>query len=121
MNDFELNQQLHALRPPELKEEYWADFPGRVTVKIRRQPRFRPPPERGAWAPQLAWGMCLGLGCLVLGYFIGHYGVPKSVSRALVQNQRQIHATAAALEGNLESFMLDEQDLQKLAPDPAQN
>lgn len=117
MNDFELDKQLQALQPPDLKEEYWEDFPGRVTVKIRRQARIRPLPARASWLPQLAWGFGLALGCLIIGYFIGHDGVPAKVSRALRANQQEIRMSVASFPANLESFMLDESNLNKLAPD----
>jgi len=117
MNDFDLNDQLKALQPPQLKEEYWEDFPGRVMVKTRRQPQIPLPAARASWLPQLAWGFGLALGCLVLGYFIGHDGVPQKVSRALQENQQEIRMSVASFPGNLQSFMLDESNLQKLVPE----
>jgi len=117
MNDFDLNDQLKALQTPQLKEEYWEDFPGRVTVKIRRQPRIRPQPPRASWLPQLAWGFGLALGCLVLGYFIGHDGVSKKVARALLENRQALRVSVASFPENLQSFMLNESNVEKLVPD----
>ena len=115
MKNFDLDTHLRVSRAPERSDEYWADFPGRVTREVRSRPL--PRPARSSWLPQLAWGFSLAFGCFALGYFIGHDGVPKSVSHALLENQHEIRMSVVTFPQHLRTFMQDEHGLQKLVPD----
>lgn len=115
MNDFDLDSQLKALRTPERDEEYWADFPGRVTRELRRRPL--PRPVRFSWMSQLAWGFSLAFGCFALGYFLGHDDLAPGFSRSLLRDQSQVHMSLVTFPERLRAFLENEHDLQKLAPD----
>ena len=89
MTDFDLDAQLHALRPPERSKEYWVDFTARVT----RGRHYRPPPRPApavSWLPQIAWGFCLAFCCFVLGYYLGHNGVSRQLDRVWRQDRQEI-------------------------------
>ena len=48
-DNFDLDARLRALPAPERSEEYWADFPRRVTRELRTRPL--PRPLRSSWLP----------------------------------------------------------------------
>ena len=109
MKDFDLDAQLQALRLPERGGEYWADFPRRVTGELRSRPL--PRPVRSSWLPQLAWGFSLAFGCFALGYYLGHNEVPRGITHAWIQHQKEI----AKFQTQINSY--DEHGLRKLLTD----
>ena len=111
MNESDLDKQLRAVSAPERSDEYWSDFPGRVTRELRSRPL--PRPVRSSWMPQLAWGFSLAFGCFVLGYYLGHTDVPRGLTNAWQENRREM----ARLPDQFRMIMLDEHGLQKLVPD----
>jgi hypothetical protein len=110
MNNFDLDSQLKALRTPERSEEYWEDFPRRVTGELRRRPLSRPA-RSSSWLKQVAWGFSLAFGCFVLGYCLGHNDVSRGISRAWLENQREI----VKLHAQIRTF--DEHGVRKLLTD----
>jgi hypothetical protein len=112
---FDLDAQLRALHAPERSEEYWADFPRRVTGELRTRPL--PRPMRTTWLPQLAWGFSLAFGCFALGYFIGHNDGSRGFTHSLLQNQQEFRMSLAKFPEQFRTLMLDERGMQKLLPD----
>ncbi len=115
MNDSELEAQLRALPNPERSEEYWADFPRRITRDLRTRPLPRPAPS--SWLPQVAWGFSLAFGCFALGYFIGHNEVPRGLTHAMLENQREFRVSLTKFPDQVRSLMLNEHGLQTLLPE----
>jgi len=109
MNNFDLESQLKALRMPERSEEYWDDFPGRVTRELRGRPL--PRSLRSSWLPQLAWGFCLAFACFALGYLLGHNDVSRGITHAWKEDQREI----AKFHAQITSY--DEHGVRKLLTD----
>jgi len=108
MNDFDLDAQLKALRPPERDEDYWADFPGRVSRELRRPPVR---PLRSSWLPQLACGFCLAFVCFALGYYLGHDKISRQISNVWREDQQEL----ARFNAQIASF--DEHGLRKMLAD----
>jgi hypothetical protein len=68
MKPSELAELLKSSRVPERSTEYWDDFPGRVTIRLRREDRGARQPKPWVRRPALriaALGVCLVAVCLL--------------------------------------------------------
>ena len=104
MNDFELESKLKSVRVPERPEEYWNDFPSRVRVQLHRERREFAP--RSAWRPQLAWVGGLALAVALVLACVQFHPI-RTVSLAIMKQQRQFHTQLARLDVGLHKLMLN--------------
>jgi hypothetical protein len=104
MNNAELESKLKCVPVPERPEEYWAEFPSRVRVQLRRErPEFVPRPTwhiRPAWAGSFALAMTLVLVCL-------QYHPLQAASATVTRHERHLSAQLARLDTGLHRLILN--------------
>jgi hypothetical protein len=112
MKDSELDQMLKSVRVPDRPEEYWDEFPGRVSMGIRRGERARPVAARRGLI--LIW--CTGAAglLLLLGFAIDHWrGVKTSEETfVLAQNEKLIREMLTLFPQRVRAIMQDEQGME---------
>jgi hypothetical protein len=115
MNDFDLESKIKGLRVPDRDEDYWEDFPRSVVVELRRRPLEEP--ARRIFMPGLLRGARLALTCLMVGFCVWQSRMPREISHALRQNEKELRQSMARFENNLGRLMQDEHGLHKLIED----
>jgi hypothetical protein len=104
MKDFDLESRLHSVRVPERPDEYWADFPARIRVQLRRgRPEVAP---RRSWRPQLAWTGGFGLAVALLFVCLECHPL-QTLSLAIAEQERHFHVQLARLDAGLHRLMLN--------------
>lgn len=107
MNDFDLDSKLKSVPLPERSQDYWDNFPAQVRWQLRRT---APQPEACESWPRFAWGMGIGLACLVTGLFM--LGQPwKAASSAVFKKETAIRQQIAAMPNHFRAFIADENGL----------
>ena len=66
MKDRELNELLKSARTPERPEDYWRNFPRRVTSKLHWQPRAAASAQLRRLDAFLTWGLGLATVCVAV-------------------------------------------------------
>jgi hypothetical protein len=117
MNDFELDRSLKAARVPERPEEYWEDFPRRVSVRLRTAPVRRRVEPR--WQPRLAWGAGAAFACLVIGFAIGQWhGRPRPTDPyAALQSEKMLREVLTFFPNRVRAIVQDERGLHLVLSD----
>lgn len=114
MNDSELRQKLKALRVPERTEEYWNDFPEKVSHQLR-QPAVRMETDE-RWRTRFAWQFAVSAACLFVGLLVLNQPL-RAASSAVVQQEIALRHEWNALPKHLRVLMADEHGMHYLVAD----
>jgi hypothetical protein len=114
MNDSELQQKLKALPVPERTEEYWNDFPEKVSRQLRRPEMRAEVDER--WRPRFAWQFAASAACLFIGLLVLNQPL-RAASSAVVQQEIALRHELNALPRHLRVLMADEHGMHYLIAD----
>jgi hypothetical protein len=115
MKRFDLDTELKSAHIPERGEEYWENFPRRVTSELRTT-------EPQAVAPRallhvMAWGGGIAFACLALGLTLGFSSAPRMISCAMLHNKQEIRTTLTQFSERLETLMQNEHGMEWLLAD----
>jgi len=74
MNNDELNKILKSAHPPERPDEYWREFPKKVTAKLHWQEQLSARPARRTHklVPMLAWGLSVATVCVLMAFVLNN-------------------------------------------------
>ena len=114
MNDYELQQKLKGLPVPERTEEYWSDFPGRVSRQCRRPAVQLETDNR--WRVRLAWRYAASVACLFVGLLIVHQPL-RAASSAVMHQEIVLRHELNSLPTHLRILMADEHGMHYLVAD----
>lgn len=112
MTDDELDQILKSAATPQRPEEYWHEFPKRITAKLHWQnqvpahPVPRPAPKV---MPLLAWGLSFATICILAGFIMR------------LQPQAEHRAALPAQDSQLAAARKCYQELEALFPNQLQS
>ena len=115
MTDLDLITRLRSVPVPERTDEYWADFPARVRVQLRRERPDEAP--RGVWRPRLAWSVGSALAAALVFACVAFH-VPQAVSHSIASQQRHFNAQLARLDNGLHRLMLNTDGMAYLLAEP---
>ena len=111
MNNSELDRTLKAAKAPERPEEYWKQFPQRVTARLHWK-RTAESVEAPRWFPRLAWGLATAAACLLAGFLLGHWrGQTEAASNGLLQNGKVIREMLTMFPNRVRAIVQDERGL----------
>ena len=120
MNDSDLEKVLKAGPAPDCTPEFWEDFPRRITTKLDWQARHatdRVPEQTRPWN-RLAWGLSVGMACLVIGFALSHWRGTRQAN-GLLQNEKGIWEVLAMFPNQVRAIVQDENGLSlSLADEP---
>lgn len=114
MNDSELQQKLKTLLVPERTEEYWNDFPGKVSRQLRRPAARVEADER--WRTRFAWQFAASAACLFVGLLVLNQPL-RAASSAVVRQEIALRHEWNALPKHLRVLMADEHGMHYLVAD----
>lgn len=120
MNDSELEGILKAGPAPDRTPEFWKDFPRRITTKLHWQARRAadPVPEKSRQVNRLAWGLSIGMACLVIAFALSHWR-GRRPSDGLLQNEKVVWEVLAMFPNQVQAIVQDENGLSlSLADEP---
>src|SRR5579862_2993473 len=133
MNDSELNKILKAAKTPERTEDFWAQFPRRVTSLLpllAKRGEGRGEEPKGTWGsfpffltrhwfPRLAWGLTALAACLVIGFMAGHWRGNKDAlaENGLLQNEKVIKEMLAMFPNRVRAVVQDDHGLHLVLSD----
>ena len=112
MNDSDLEKVLKAGPAPDRAPEFWDDFPRRITTKLHWQEQRTgdPVPEKSRPVNRLAWGLSIGMACLVIALALSHWrGITQA--NGLLQNEKVIWEVLAMFPNQLQAIIQDENGL----------
>ena len=118
MNNYELQQKLKGLPVPERTEEYWNDFPGRVSSQLRR-PAVQPAVKQemdNRWRIRFAWQFAASVACLFVGLLIVHQPL-RAASSAVMRQEIALRHELNSLPKHLRILMADEHGMHYLIAD----
>jgi hypothetical protein len=115
MKDFDLESKMKAMRVPERDTDYWEAFPQRVLTELRAVPAERP--ARRCFTSGLWWGGRLALACLMLIFCLWQNRMPRALSHALLNDEKELRQSVARFQNNLGQLMQDEHGLHRLVAD----
>jgi hypothetical protein len=104
MNDFDLQSKLKSVPVPERPDEYWADFPSRVRVQLRRRQIESAP--RPAWRAPLAWAGGFAV-AVALVFVCLQYHPVQAAFAAIAQHEKHFHGQLARLDVGLHRLVLN--------------
>lgn len=120
MNDSDLEKFLKAGPAPDRTPEFWDDFPRRITTKLHWQARRTgdPVPEKSRPVNRLAWGLSIGMACLVIAFALSHWRGNRPTD-GLLQNEKVIWEVLAMFPNQVRAIVQDENGLSlSLADEP---
>jgi hypothetical protein len=119
MNNSELNELLKRASVPERSEDYWADFPRQVRLRLRRyrQPALPRPVSR--LLPRLAVGMSVAVCCLVAGFLFGRWRGGVEASNQLLQSPKFLRETLSLFPNRVQAVIQDDQGVRLVLSDQA--
>ncbi len=115
MKRFDLDAELKSVQVPERGEDYWADFPRRVTAEL--QSSTPQPVSRRAWMNVMMWNGSAAIASLALVLTLGFSSAPQVISCAMVHNKQEIRTTIVQLSERVETLMQNEHGMQWLLAD----
>jgi 2-polyprenyl-6-methoxyphenol hydroxylase-like FAD-dependent oxidoreductase len=116
MNHFDLESKIKSVRVPERDAQFWQDLPQRVLARAQAAPERQPAPRRHCLFAILSSPFAVA--CLVLGLCLWQSQMPQAISRALLQDEREMRQTLAQFPARLDTLMRDEHGLHYLIQDP---
>jgi hypothetical protein len=118
MNDSELNRILKTAKVPERPEEFWTQFPRRVTARLHWKPAATPT-RTAQWFPRLVWTLTGTAACLLMGFLIGHWrGHTDAVAEnGFLQNEKVIGEMLAMFPNRVRAVVQDEHGLNLVLSD----
>lgn len=120
MNDSELNEILRAAKVPERPLDFWSEFPGRVSARLKRT-EHAPARPRAAAFPKFAWALA-GVGaCLLVGFYVGHWrGRTEAMAeQGLLQNEKIIREMLTLFPNRVRAIVQNEHGLNLVLSDKA--
>lgn len=120
MNDSDLEKVLKAGPAPERTPEFWDDFPRRITTQLHWQARRAgdPMPEKSRPVNRLAWGLSVGMACLVIAFALSHWRERRPAD-GLLQNEKVVWEVLAMFPNQVRAIVQDENGLSlSLADEP---
>ena len=120
MNDSDLKKILKASPAPDCTPEFWEDFPRRITTKLHWQARRAgdPVPEKSRPVNRLAWGLSIGMACLVIAFALSHWRGRRPAD-GLLQNERVVWEVLAMFPNQVQAIVQEENGLSlSLADEP---
>jgi hypothetical protein len=111
MNNNELDKLLKSAGTPEHPEEYWRQFPRKITTKVHWHSQASAqatPRSRQKFKPLLAWGLSLATVCIVVGIMLKPTSHVKTV------------ANLPARDNELEAARKCYQELEAMFPNQVQ-
>lgn len=115
MKRFDLDSELKSARVPERGEEYWENFPGRVTSELRKAES--PAPSSHPLLHPLVWVGGAAIACLALALTLGFSSAPKVLAYAVHHNKQEIRTTLNEFSEHVETLMQNEHGMQWLLAD----
>ena len=118
MNDSELNRILKTAKTPEPPEEFWAQFPRRVTARLHWKTASAPG-RTTRWFPRLAWTLGGVAASLLVGFLIGHWrGHTNAMAEnGFLQNEKVIKEMLAMFPNRVRAVVQDEHGLNLVLSD----
>jgi hypothetical protein len=118
MNNRELDDLLRSAPVPEREPDYWRDFPGEITRRLRRPDAKVQAPARPR-PPLLAWGIGFAAACLAIGFVIGHWHgrMRTADAYALLQNGKVLREVLALFPNRVRAIVQDEHGVQLVLSD----
>lgn len=118
MNDSELDRILKAAKAPERTEEFWAQFPRRVTSRLHWKPAARENEPRH-WLARFAWSLTALAACLLIGFIVGHSRGQKDAlaENGLLQNEKVIKEMLAMFPNRVRAVVQDDHGLHLVLSD----
>jgi hypothetical protein len=114
MNDFELQSRLKGVPVPERPDEYWQDFPARVTRQLRRPATSEAPEAAGFF--NFAWQLVAGAACLCLCLAVLNQPL-RAASSAMLQQEIALRHELNMFPKHLRILMADEHGMHYLVAD----
>lgn len=115
MKRFDLDSELKSVRIPERGEEYWENFPRRVTSELgKAEPTA---PMLDPWLHPLAWVGGAAVACLALALTLGFSSAPKVLAYAVHHNKQEIRTTLNEFSEHVETLMQNEHGMEWLLAD----
>jgi hypothetical protein len=107
MKNSELNRILKAAKVPERPEEFWAQFPRRITARLHWKPATKRSPSR---LSRLAWVLSAAAACLVIGFLAAHWRRrPDAMAEnPVLQNEKVIREMFALFPNRVRAIVQDE-------------
>lgn len=120
MNNSELDRILKAAKAPERPEEFWAQFPRRITSRLHWN-SAAPEARSRHWFPRLAWALTAAAACLLIGFMLGHQRGQKDTlaESGLLQNEKVIKEMLAMFPNRVRAVVQDEHGLNLVLSDNA--
>jgi len=116
MNKFDLESKIRSIHVPERDLEFWEQMPGRILQHTRS----------GASAERRhlpSFFQCLvatarfSMACAVISFCLWQTGLPQTVSRNLLRDERALRQSLTQVPRHLEAMMRDEHGLHYLIQD----
>jgi hypothetical protein len=117
MNKPELDSILKKARTPERPEEFWAEFPQRITRGLNRERTENFRPKRN-WFPRLAWGFATAI-CILAAFAMGHWRgqVETKASTDVLADAKVVRETLAMFPNQVRAIVEDEHGLNLVLSD----
>lgn len=112
MSDPNLDRILKSVSPPERRAEFWEKLPKRISAKIEwRKSRAAIAGRESRRGGIIGWWLAAGaLGCLVIGFGLGHWRGAADAS-AVVKNQKLVNEVLAMFPNQVRAIVQDENGL----------
>jgi hypothetical protein len=112
---------LKAAKVPEQPEEFWAQFPRRITARLNWKSAVVAEERTARWIPRLAWTLAGIVACLTIGFLAGHWrGRSEAVAEnGLLQNEKVIKEMLAMFPNRVRAIVQDEHGLNLVLSDSA--
>lgn len=120
MTDSELEIFLKTAGVPDRASEFWEDFPRRITTKLhwRAQRTSDLLPVQPRPLNWLAWGLSVGMACLVIAFTLSHWRGSRPAN-GLLQNEKVVREVLAMFPNQVRAIVQDENGLSLSLADQA--
>lgn len=104
MTDFDLEARLKSVCLPDRPDAYWADFPSRVRVQLRRESGGTPPRSGQRFRIARAFEFALAAALI---FICVQYHPLQATSAAVARHARDLHRQVARLDAGLHRLVLN--------------
>jgi hypothetical protein len=116
MKKFDLESKIRSIRVPEREPEFWEKMPGRVLEHAHSGDsagrRHLPFPS-----PFIVAMARISVACVVAGVCLWQSGLPQTMSRNLIKDEKALRQSLNQVPKHLEAMMRDEHGLHYLIQD----
>jgi len=116
MKEFDLESKIRSIRVPQRDPDFWEQMPGRVLKHTRSgvSAERRHLPSRSPFIVGMAR---LSAACAVAAFCLWQSGLPQTMSRNLLKDEKALRQSLAQVPKHLETMMSDEHGLHYLIQD----